>query len=216
MVIILAAALVVIVVQLIRLYLMARKNNLGKQAALKRQKEFSFLSFITSSALSEDKPITEIFPKIANAYVDMLMGWKFHSIWRLDESRQVLIIRFTGYLPAWYMEELSVRTFIKVGDACIGGTVASKQPLTINIASLDPRFGKVSQLPAKAGYRSLTGAPMMGRLKIYGGINSYSALANVISLHDEQFFMIVGNLYAAILENKLLNNYLTGKSKLIP
>ncbi|MBI2021259.1 GAF domain-containing protein [Candidatus Daviesbacteria bacterium] len=132
------------------------------------------------------------------------LGWTFHSIFRLDEERQVVVIRFTGYLPDWYMSELSSKVLVRVGDASVGRAVATKQPATINTANTDPRFRNVQSLTGQTGYKSLSCYPLMGSIKTHGGFCTYSAYENIFSLNDVQFFSTCSNIFGAFLEQKLL------------
>ncbi len=207
MVIALSALLLVITVELARIYFKIRKNQQVEVILAHRQKEFKYLGFFTKDALMTDEPIQKSFPRYLNTLKESL-NWDFHSIFRLDEDRQVVIARFTGYLPDWYMEELSTKVLVKVGDASVGRAIATKQPVTINVAIQDPRF-KTVQSYTGAGYKSLSCYPLMGRLKTHGGFCTYSAFENIFTLHDTEFFLTLANLYAAFLENRLINGYVT-------
>lgn len=213
MVALLVLGLFVAAAEFIRLYFLQMKKNKAEKALIKKTNEIYYLLLLTGDAARNKKTIEESFTEYSNAVVEVV-DWKFHSIWRLDEDKQVLYLRFTGHLPDWYIKAFSIgQTGIKVGDACIGETVATKQPLTINDAANDPRFKNINKLPLQTGYQSLTGNPIMGRLRTYGGINTYSDKINAFNLHDEQFLMIVGNLLGMVLENRLLEKYLTSMVK---
>ena len=201
--------LVIIVGMLVLGELIRYLFELGNQKRLsktldRRKRELSYLSFITSHALSKNDPIDQSF----NLYLDDLrerIGWKFHSLWRLDEEKQVVRIRFTGGLPDWYMKELSDQWLIRVGDASIGRAVSTKQPCTVNLAEVDPRFKNVSSYGERADYHCLSCYPLIGKLKTHGGFCTYGTHQNMFSLHDVKFMLTCANLYASILEDKLLS-----------
>lgn len=203
----------ILIVDLIRVYLLWQKNNKAAEVLIKRQKEIDYLNFLIDDGLSNNKSIEETFSSYLNTLKETV-GWTYHSLFRLDEEKQVLPIRFTGYLPAWYMEELSVKMQVRVGDISIGRAVATKQPVTINAAKVDPRFQDAASLVNQTGYQSLTCCPMIGKLKTYGGFCTYSAFKNIFTLHDTQFFMVCANIYAVILEDKLLQDYLESSKSL--
>lgn len=203
---------IIVVVELIRLFLFLQKNNIVSQALLKRQKELSYINFLIGSDLLDKNSIDIAFPK----FLDILketVGWTYHSIYRLDESNQILIIRFTGYLPDWYMEEMSTKALIKVGDVSLGRSVATKQVVTANSVPTDPRFKDTSSLIKDAGIQAVTCCPIIGKLKTYAGFCTYSSRANVFTLHDAQFLLTCANIYSIFLENKLIKNYLSSSEK---
>lgn len=207
MVILSAAILMIVLVQIVRLYLLNKKEQKILSQLTNRHKELNYLNLLTSAALSDKSTLEQILPKYLNVLKEQL-GWTFHSIFRLDEERQLLTIRFTGYLPDWYMEELSTKVFIRVGDASVGRAVSTKQPAIINVANQDPRFKDVLSLTGRTGYKSLSCYPLAGRIKTYGGFCTYSEFENIFTLSDISFFTTVSNIFAAIIENKLLESYL--------
>lgn len=207
MVIWIAVFAVAVAVELIRIFISLRKDRLALQALVKRQKELKYLNFLITAAISENKSIEESFPGYLNTLRETV-GWTYHSLFRLDEEKQVLPIRFTGFLPDWYMQDFATRVQVRVGDVSVGRAVSSKQPVTINVTAVDPRFTDVKSLLGHVGYQSLTCCPAIGKLRTYGGFCTYSAYKNIFTLHDTQFLLTCANLYAAILENKLLQNYL--------
>lgn len=176
----------------------------------KRSKELQYIRELTSEVLSNNSSIQSFFPAHLNKLIDEA-GWIYHSIFRLDEETQVMPIRFTGHLPDWYLKEFSSKILVKVGDACVGRAAAIKQPVTINAATSDPRFINVRSVPGEAGYRSLTGCPMIGRLKVYASFCTYGAYENMFKVHDIQFLFTIANLYGAILDLKLIQNYIEAK-----
>jgi GAF domain-containing protein len=181
------------------------------QVLKKRTSELDYLKFLTTQIMGEEQSIEGAFKKYLD-YLHELVGWRYHSIFRLDEERQVLVIRFTGNLPDWYMKDLSTKVLVKVGDASVGRAVANKQPVTINVASTDPRFQNVSSLTKATGYNSVSCYPLNGKIKTHGGFCAYSEHENIFSLHDTQFLLTCANLFAAILDSKLFQNYLSKKS----
>lgn len=211
MVIFSLSLLTILSIQVFRLYFVLKRVQKAANSLLKREKELHYLDFLTSSALNDRTSIQEGFPKYLN-YLRETLNWTYHSIFRLDELQQVLIIRFTGNLPEWYMKQLSTKVLVRVGDASVGRAVSTKQPVTINTASNDPRFKSVSYYTTKPGYKSLSCYPLVGRIKTHGGFCTYSEHENIFTLHDTQFFLTCSNIMAAILENRLLNDYLKGKN----
>lgn len=193
--------------ELIRIFVSLRKGNLVLQALIKRQSELKYLDFLLNAAISDKKSIEESFPLYLNTLRETV-GWTYHSLFRLDEEEQVLPIRFTGYLPDWYMEDFAKKIRVRVGDVSVGRAVSSKQPVTINVTAVDPRFNNVKSLLGHVGYQSLTCCPAIGKLKTYGGFCTYSAYKNIFTLHDTQFLLTCSYLYATILENKLLQKYI--------
>src|SRR6476659_6716319 len=101
------------VIQSIRLCLQGIKTQKLKKAVNKRKNELKYLKSMTTNALAENSSIQEFFPKQLNLLRETV-NWNYHSMFRLDEKRQVVIIRFTGYLPEWYMEELGNKVLVKV------------------------------------------------------------------------------------------------------
>jgi hypothetical protein len=198
--------LIVIGIQVFRLFWAFQKNQKLKHAVHKRQQEIAYLASLTSHAVNEDESIQEFFPKHLNLMKETV-NWNYLSVFRLDEQKQVLIIRFTGYLPNWYMEELGNKVLVKVGDASVGRAVSLKQPVTINTATVDPRFSNVKIYAGETGYRSLTCCPVMGMFKTYGGFCAYSAYVNIFTAHDSQFLFTCANYYGGILEYKLLERF---------
>lgn len=197
--------LAVLAVEITRLTLIRKKNNKSKTSLQKREKELFYLAYLTEKGVLEQSGVEQAFPAYLNKLKETI-GWMYHSFFRLDEETQLLPIRFTGYLPNWYMEELSTKLLVKVGDACVGRAVTTKQPATVNVTSVDPRFQNVTSLSERSGYRSLSCFPVMGSLKNYGGFCAYGQEENIFTMHDTQFLLIVANLYGAILEKKLLSN----------
>lgn len=213
MVIALIISLIFIVILALRLGILLYKDIRLSNKLLYRNKEFLYLKDILEDSAVNKNSINQIFPAYLNKLKEDL-GWSYHSIFRLDEDTQLLTIRYTGYLPDWYMKELSEKIFIKVGDASIGMAVATKQPATINTARIDPRFQSVTPIAVRTGYKSLSCYPLIGKLKTYGGMCTYSNQLNIFTLHDTQFFMTVANVLAIFLENRLMiNAYLVEKPK---
>lgn len=208
MVIILLVFLFFVIAELIRFYFKVRKNQQIGVILTHRQKEFKYLGFFAKDILITNEPIQKSFPRYLNTLKESL-NWDFHSIFRLDEDRQVVIARFTGYLPDWYMEELSTKVFVRVGDASVGRAVATKQPVTVNVVAQDPRFKNVTSFSNRTGYKSLSCYPLIGRLKTHGGFCAYSAFENIFTLHDTEFFLTLANLYGAFLESRLISEYAT-------
>ena len=204
---ILSVLSVIAIIQLVRLVWESRKTRKLNIAVLKRHQELSYLSTMTTHAVSEASSIQEFFPKQLNLLKETV-NWSYHSIFRLDEKRQVVIIRFTGYLPDWYMEELGNKVLVKVGDAAVGRSISLKQAVTINTATMDPRFANVKIYSGETGYRSLTCCPVIGRYKTYGGFCAYSKYVNIFTAHDAQFLATCSNYYGGILEYKLLLAYI--------
>jgi len=204
--------LVWLIIELVRVFLLWKKNRRALSALVKSQEELGYLSFIFSEVFAQKYPVEVIFPKLLNRLRESL-GWTYHSIFRLDEERQLMIVRFTGYLPDWYMEKFSTKVLVKVGDAAIGRAVSTSQPVIINASIVDPRFKSVTQVAQQTGYKSLTCCPMIGRLKVYGGFCAYSQYENIFTLHDSQFLLTCAYLYGAILETILLQEYLKKKDK---
>lgn len=203
--------LAALAVEGIRLHLLMKKLSKSKNGFNKRQKELLYLAYLTQKGISDQTSIEQSFPVYLNELKETV-GWMYHSFFRLDEENQVLPIRFTGYLPDWYMQELSTKMLVKVGDASVGMAVATKQPVAVNITSVDPRFQNVTSFSERSGYRSLSCYPVMGRLKILGGFCAYGKDENMFTLHDTQYLLTVANLYGAILEDKLLVSYLHSHS----
>ena len=206
MVIVTLLLLMLPLLQSLKLYRMFRKNRTAKSSFVKRTQELNYLHFLTKLSISDKRSLEERFNHYLN-YLKESLNFTYHSIFRLDDERQVLIIRFTGYLPKWYMEELSTKVLVRVGDASVGRAVATKQPATINAANFDPRFKSIKSLAGDTGYLSLSCYPLIGTLKIYGGFCAYSSRENRFTLHDTQFFLTCANIYAAIIENSLLEKH---------
>lgn len=204
------AFLTLVLISLLRLYLGIKKKQKILAARNKRFKELEYISQLTGDVLKNNTSIQDFFPFYLNKLIDDV-GWTYHSIFRLDEETQVLPIRFTGHLPDWYLKEMSTKVLVKVGDASVGRAVAIKQPVTINAASSDPRFASVQSLTGQTGYSSLTGCPMIGKLKIHGSFCTYSMYENMFKVHDVQFLFTIANLYGAILDLKLIQNYIEAK-----
>ncbi len=190
-------------VESFRLYQLLKKNRRGVIGLSKINKEILYLAFLAENGATQNTPIDQAFPGYLN-YLKEIVGWMYHSLFRLDEEKQVLSIRFTGGLPGWYMEELSTKMLVKVGDASAGRAVSTKQPVAINVTSVDPRFQNVTSFSQRSGYKCVSGYPVIGRLKIFGSFCAYGREENMFTLHDTQFLLTVANLYGAILENKLL------------
>jgi hypothetical protein len=209
---ILSVLCLIAVVQSIRLCLEEIKTQKLKNAVNKRKNELKYLKSMTTNALAENSSIQEFFPKQLNLLRETV-NWNYHSMFRLDEKRQVVIIRFTGYLPEWYMEELGNKVLVKIGDAAIGRAVALKQAVTINTATMDPRFASMKIYSGETGYRSLTCCPVIGRFKTYGGFCAYSKFVNIFTAHDAQFLSTCSNYYGGILEYKLLQAYIQHHSE---
>ncbi len=195
--------LIILLGQIARFFVIFQKKERAQDILAKRQDELMYLYFLTNHAISDSRSLEQRFTHYLN-YLKEELRFTYHSIFRLDEANQVLVIRFTGYLPQWYMDELSTKILIRVGDLSVGRAVATKQPSTINAANFDPRFKTAKSLTSQTGYRSLSCYPLIGTLKIYGGFCAYSISENVFNLHDTQFFLTCANIYAAILENALL------------
>lgn len=208
--VIVVTILAILIAEFIRFYLINAKNARLQRLIIKFEKEFNYLSTLTDSITDDSLPIDQSFTGYLNNLKNQL-GWTFHSIFRLDEEKQVLVIRFTGSLPDWYMKELSSKVLVRVGDASVGRAVATKQPATINVANSDPRFKNVQSLTGQTGYKSLSCYPLVGRIKTYGGFCTYSAQENVFTLQDIQFFLVCSNIYASILELRLIEKYLSDK-----
>lgn len=187
----------------LRWYLSYRRFLNSEQALLARKKELGYLLSIIKEANETDQTLEERFTRNLNRLRDEL-NWSYLSIFRLVDERQILVIRFTGYLPNWYMEDLSKRVFVKVGDASVGRAVSTKQPAIVNSAEVDPRFQNVTAFAQNTGYKSLSCYPLMGRTKVIGGFCAYSVKEAAFSLHDIEFLLTVSNLFTAIIENDLL------------
>lgn len=200
--------LVIIITYSVRLILFFQAKNGFSQGLFKRQRELSYLNFLTESSTNEKDSIEKSLPRYLNTLKE-IVGWDFHSIYQLDESMQLLHARFTGYLPDWFMEEMGKKVSVKVGDVAVGRAVASKQPVTTNAVFVDPRFKDVTSILGEIGFRSLTCCPLLGRLKVYGGFCTYSQYKNIFTIHDAQFLLTCAYLYAVFLENKLITNYLS-------
>lgn len=198
---------VALAVEGVRLYLLMKTNHKSKNGLNKREKELFYLDYLTQKGIFDQDRIELAFPAYLNKLKETV-GWMYHSFFRLDEENQILPIRFTGYFPDWYMQELSTKLLVKVGDASVGRAVATKQPVAINVTSVDPRFQNVTSFPERAGYKSVSCYPVIGRLKTLGGFCAYGKDENMFTLHDTQYLLTVANFYGAILENKLLINYL--------
>lgn len=205
MVIILIISLLILLEELIRFLVLRNKYQKRLFSKDKIEKEFQYLSILTTSAIRDNTQILEFFPKHLNLLKEMV-NWTYHSMFRLDEETQLLTIRFTGYLPEWYMSVLAGKVLIKVGDASVGRAVATKQPTTINSANTDPRFKSVTPIAGQTGYKSLSCYPLLGKLKTHGGFCTYSAYENIFSLSDIQFLSTCANFFGAILDYKLLRN----------
>lgn len=197
--------LLILIFECIRFFLIFRKLVKYDKASEKFKKELNFLYALMEDGVSNNHLISEQFTFYLNHLRDSL-GWSYHSIFRLDEQKQLLVIRFTGYLPDWYMRDLAEKVFIKVGDASVGRAVSTKQPATINTTNNDPRFKSVKSLDTRTGYKSLSCYPMIGKLRTYGGFCTYSSYENIFTLYDTQFLMTTSNILTSILETKLLLN----------
>lgn len=197
--------LLIIIAQAIRLYYLFKRDDIVEKGLLKRRKELSYLSFLTTSINLNSESLEEAVPKILNRLRDDFK-WKYTSLFRLDEKTQTIPVRFTGYLPKWYMEELSTKVLVKVGDAAAGRAVSTKQPAIINATEQDPRFENVQSYSTRAGYRSLSCYPLMGTLKTHGSYCVYSEHNNIFTVHDIQFLSTCGNFFGIYLENKLLSS----------
>lgn len=200
--------LIVVAIESLRLYRLFKKNDKSKNGLNKRIKEILYLAYLAENGASDDAAVEKAFPLYLN-YLRETVGWMYHSLFRLDEEHQVLPIRFTAGLPDWYKEELSTKILVKVGDASAGRAVSTKQPVAINITSADPRFQNVTSFSERSGYKCVSGYPVIGRLKVYGSFCAYGKDENMFTLHDTQYLLTVANLYGAILENRLLANFLT-------
>lgn len=205
MVIITAALLFINVIQLIRLFITMRIGMKSKELILKRSSELAYLSVLLSQVNKDNQTMDEYFSLCLNQLREKV-GWTYHSIFRLDEQKQLLSIRFTGGLPKWYMEELGTKFFTKVGDLASGRAVATNQPVMINDADDDPRYVNGRGWLKDAGYHAVAAIPMRSPLKTYGAFCTYSRHRNVFTMHDIQFFTTCANFYTAIMENKLLSS----------
>lgn len=203
--IIITAILIVAVVEGIRLYFLLKKNKKSNNVLNKRKNELFYLAYLTQKGVSDQDSIKKSFPAYLNKLKETV-GWMYHSLFYLDEENQVLLIRFTGYLPDWYIEELSTKMLVKVGDASAGRAISTKQPVAINVTSVDPRFQNVTSFSQRSGYKCVSGYPVIGRLKVFGSFCAYGKDENMFTLHDTQYLLTVANLYGAILEKKLLSN----------
>lgn len=204
------ALLILVFISLLRLYSGIKKKQEILAVKNKRFKELEYINELTGDVLKHNTSIQDFFP----FYLDKLIGdvgWRYHSIFRLDEENQVMPIRFTGHLPDWYLRDFSSKILVKIGDACVGRAAAIKQPVTINAANTDPRFASVQSVAGHTGYRSLTGCPMIGRLKVYASFCTYGVYENMFKVHDIQFLFTIANLYGAILDLKLIQNYIEAK-----
>lgn len=206
--IIITAILIVAVVEGIRLYFLLKKNKKSNNVLNKRKNELFYLAYLTQKGVSDQDSIKKSFPAYLNKLKETV-GWMYHSLFYLDEENQVLLIRFTGYLPDWYIEELSTKMLVKVGDASAGRAISTKQPVAINVTSVDPRFQNVTSFSERSGYKCVSGYPVIGRLKVFGSFCAYGKDENMFTLHDTQYLLTIANLYGAILENRLLANSLT-------
>lgn len=184
--------------------------NLSKsidQSLTRRRKEYEYLRFLSGYVVSK-----EVCLEVSGGqWLDRLketVGWDYHSMFRLDYASQTLPIRFTGYLPEWYMEELSKKVLVKVGDAAIGRAVYTKQPATINIAHADPRFTNVSTYAQRTGYRSLSCYPVIGSLMTYGGYCTYYRELNGFGRYDVQFLLICAHWYGMMIEEMVVGEVL--------
>lgn len=204
---ILVIIFIALIVESIRLFFIWRKGQKALLALGQREKELSYLSSVIEESFSQRWAVETIFPKLLNSLRESL-GWTYHSIFRLDEDKQLVVVRFTGYLPDWYMKEFSTKVLVKVGDAAIGRAVATGQPVTINASLVDPRFKSVRSVAVMTGYKSLTCCPLIGKLKTHGGFCTYSQYENIFTLHDRQFLLTCSYLYGAILEMILLQEHL--------
>lgn len=193
--------------ELLRLYSFSKKNKQTTLAVIKRQNSLHYLDFLTSESLKSQESIENAFSKYLN-YLRKTISWKYHSLWRLISEQQVVTIRFTGGLPEWYMGELGRELLIKVGDASIGRAVATKQPVTINVAEEDPRFTNLKTYGTRAQYRSLSCYPLVGKHRTLGGFCAYGKDINMFTLHDIKFLLTCANLYAIVVENMLFDKYL--------
>ncbi len=212
MVILISASLIMIIFQATRLGIVLKKRRGINNSLLKREKEMAYLNSVLSFAVAGKEDIGGLLCSLLNNLRDTF-NWTYHSIFRLDEDRQVLIIRFTGYLPSWYMEQFSSKIQVKVGDISVGRAVATKQPITINSAAVDPRFSSVASLTKTVAFKSLLCCPMIGKLKTYGGFCTYDTRENIFSLHDSQFLMTCANIFTVTLEDTFLTDYLEKKSR---
>lgn len=200
----------IIIFQIWRLHVGLLKIKKADEAISKRLSEIKYLCFLISDAVNQKRSVQDCF----NLYLDRLkeiVGWDYHSMFILDDVTQTIKIRFTGYLPPWYMELLSKKVIVKVGDASAGRAAAIKQPVTINAALNDPRFKSVSPIANQIDYKSLTCCPVLGKLKVYGSFCAYSKILNVFKSHDAQFLLTCGQYFGAIIENKLISLYLGNK-----
>lgn len=212
---VLVFVIIVFCVQFARIYYIFSKSKRAEDATKKRVSEIKYLSYLTSEAANGQKSLQDCF----NLYLDRLkeiVGWDYHSMFILDDSTQTLKARFTGYLPSWYIEQFSKKVLVKVGDAAVGRAAAIKQPVTINTASTDPRFSSVSAITNQIEYKSLTCVPVLGKLRVYGGFCAYSKYLNIFRSHDAQFLLTCGQLFGAIVENKLISQYLIQKTTIKP
>lgn len=206
MVITLTFLLIILGFHVIRHIRIVLRNQRAYYSYQRRIDELKYLKDITEDALNNNQPLKQLLPEMLN-HLRELFKWKYHSIWRLDEKEQVVRIRFTGNLPKWYMRELSEEWLIRVGDASIGRAVSTKQPVTVNIAADDPRFTSVKSYASRAGYRSLSCYPLIGHIKTHGGFCTYGEEVNLFKIHDINFLLTCANIFATIIENKLIYSY---------
>lgn len=211
--VVLVIVFIILIVEAVRLFIFWKKDRKAWLVLGQREKELAYLSSVIEETFSQKWTVETLFPKLLNSLRENL-GWTYHSIFRLDEDKQLVVVRFTGYLPDWYMKEFSTKVLVKVGDAAIGRAVATGQPVTINASLVDPRFKSVRSVAVMTGYKSLTCCPLIGKLKTHGGFCTYSEYENVFTLHDRQFLLICSYLYGAILEMILLQDYLERRDKL--
>lgn len=202
---------VILLIQSIRLYNAFKKKEKVVKELVKRKKEINYFNFLTTSMIFNNEELGTILPQYLNRLRDELR-WKYISFFRLDEKTQTIPIRFTGYLPKWYMEELSTKVLVKVGDAAAGRVISTKQPVIINVTRGDPRFENVQSYPVRAGYRSMSCYPVMGAVKTHGSCCIYDEHENSFTIHDTQFLSTCINLFGVFLENKLLLNYINQKN----
>lgn len=199
---ILEIILAVIVARLIFLF---KRNQKASNILSKREREINYLNLLLGQAVFDTRSIQDSFPEYLNRLKE-IVGWTYHSIFRYDEINQLIIARFTGYFPDWYIEQFSKKVLVRVGDASAGRAVSSKQPATLNSAIVDPRFKSVIGIAKQISYKSLSCCPMIGRLKVYGSLCTYSDFENIFETHDVQYLLTCANIYAAIIEIRLILN----------
>lgn len=193
-----------LVSQVIRYVRLSKSTQKALDTIVRRQAELYYINRLIRNAIVTRNTISDFFTE----HLDNLIGtikWKYHSLFRLDEETQQLIIRFTGNLPDWYMKELSTSLLVKVGDASVGRAVAINQPVTIQNAVTDPRFYSVKNLTGATGYKSLCCCPVVGQIKTYAGFCTYSN-DRLFTAHDTQFFLTCANYFGFILEYMLLKD----------